>query len=695
VGDRRRPGSVTAPWDWADVLTSEQMRAVQAPGNFLLAACPGSGKTFAAGARFQRQTGAGLRVAATSYTNVGASQIRSVVTGDLGGIVPATSFVGTLHAYLLRYVFYPFAHLVMRSSRAPRVITADAAWGDVMFGGNHRIRAPLSRFQFCPDGTLCYRGELPRGIRSPEEAAEIGRDRARRMKQSYARGGMASADDAMYWTLRVLREFPDLAGAAASRFDELLVDEAQDTSEMQIACLQEMCTSKRLASLVLIGDMDQSIYSFQGASPEGCMQLVRSHGMGIVRLTENRRSSQRICDAAARFRTRSTPDQAVGLTAGCPWQPQLILYDPARPPHAIERFRNRLGALAIDVTDAAVLARSNTFVDALNGGRSAAACGPRPLALGQAALAIHNRVTVTRSQIEAVDGVLAYAAWATHDLGDLDRTQRRSVRQASMRLLTTLPPLGGDLRRWIGDARRALEVQVKTLAERPARTAANVLRTAAGQERLAAADAFSDTAATRVAQTVHDVKGEGRDAVLLVAAPRPSRREPEATVWSRPLTGGAVPSDEAEEIRIVFVALTRARRYCAVALPQDSDPAVVAAFESAGFVVHDAARASVVASPPRPPSRSAPAPEVDAFQDEAPPAGGHGSVADGLIRRIRTGSCGCLGCNGHLDGPFQSRERWLGCPVCGCLWMVSLIHGYIYACRVPNSAASGTGHANR
>jgi DNA helicase-2/ATP-dependent DNA helicase PcrA len=687
VGDRPRPSDVIPPREWPDILTPQQMHAVEAAGNFLLEACPGSGKTFAAGARFRRWTDAGLRVAATSYTNVGANQIISVVTGDLGGSVPAMSFVGTLHAYLLKYVFYPFAHLVMGSSRAPRVITADDFWDDVVFGGNNRIRAPVSRFQFRPDGTLCYRGELPRGIRSQEEAIDMGQVQALRMKQSYAIGGIASPDDAMHWTLRVLREFPDLAGVVASRFDEVLIDEAQDTSEMQIACLEEMCTSKRLASLVLIGDLDQSIYSFQGASPDRCMQLVRAHGMGIIRLTENRRSSQTICDTTARFRARDGPDRAVGPTADCPWPPELIFYDPARPEQAVQRLRIRLQALGVHCKDAAVLARVNTFVNTLNGGLAAAPCRPRPLALGRAVITLQDGLTITRGQIEAVDRVLAYTAWGMHELGDLDQTQRRAVRRVSMRLLTTLPALDCDLRRWIGQARHALDVQVRTLVKQPSHKASDVLRAAAGQEELAAADAFRIAAAAPMAQTVHDVKGEGRDAVLLVAAPRPRRREPEATVWSRPLTGGPLAPADAEEIRIVFVALTRARRYCAVALPADSDPAVVEAFESAGFIARDVERPSAVAPQSRTGNRIAPAAEPaseDTFHDEAPPAGGYGSVADGLIRRIRTGMCCCQDCKGRLDGPSDSLEQWRGCTVCGCMWMVSFIHGHLYACRVPN-----------
>ena len=111
----------------------------------------------------------------------------------------------------------------------------------------------------------------------------------------------ATYDDAMYWSLLVLRRFPAVAAAVAGRFDELLVDEAQDTSELQLACLVELCTTDRLRSLVLVGDLEQSIYSFQGATPQELADVVRHRNLTPMSLVENHRSSQHLCDAAVHF----------------------------------------------------------------------------------------------------------------------------------------------------------------------------------------------------------------------------------------------------------------------------------------------------------------------------------------------------------------------------------------------------------
>ena len=95
-------------------------------------------------------------------------------------------------------------------------------------------------------------------------------------------------------------------------------------------------------------------------------------------------------------------------------------------------------------------------------------------------------------------------------------------------------------------------------------------------------------------RTVHDLRGESRNAVLVVADRLRSRaRGPQGALWSRPLLGETVPPEEAEELRIVFVALTRARRYCAVALPTDTEPQIIEGFKAAGFTLDPAADSAV------------------------------------------------------------------------------------------------------
>jgi DNA helicase II / ATP-dependent DNA helicase PcrA len=443
---------------------------------------------------------------------------------------------------------------------------------------------PVSRFRFRPDGSLCIRSVPARFKHDADAAAALGQTDALRLKLNLARGGRVSFDDAMYWSLRVLLEHPDVASVIAARFQELLVDEAQDTSELQLACLDALCATGRLHSLVLIGDLEQSICSFTGASRVGCESLAEQRGLTAIELTENHRSSQRICDVAVHFCSREQPDRAVGEDADCPWQPELTIYPADDPARAVDAFRARLAELGHDDKDAAVLARRNDLVAELNGRTTPIAVRPRPLALGRAVSALRGAATLGRRDVEAVERIVAFTAWDTTDLGLLEPERRWGLRKATMRLLERAPELELDLRTWIRNAATALTDAAGTLASTPAHAAGHVLQSASGHEAHVAGSIFVPPAPTLSAQTVHDIKGESRGAVLVVVQPRrASRQGSQSALWSRPLIGGAVSAEEAEELRIAFVALTRARRFCMLALPGDSGDDVVDAFCSAGF----------------------------------------------------------------------------------------------------------------
>lgn len=569
-----------------DFVTTHQLPAVLADGDIFLTACPGSGKTRAGGVRLARLAEDGVRVAACSYTNVGVEQIRRVLSVDLGRTLGPEHFVGTLHSFLLRYVLYPFGHLATGSDESPTLIGDDGGWPDVVFDGDNRVRMPVSRFRYRPDGTLCVRSVPAKFKHQPDTAARLGQSDALQIKRSYAANGFVSFDDAMYWALRVLETQPELALAVAGRFDELIVDEAQDTSELQLACLGTLHRTGGLRSLVLIGDLEQSISSYTGASRTGCEALAAERGLTHVALSENHRSSQKICNVAVHFSARATADVAVGEHKDCPIDPELLLYPADEPAQAVARFRDRLIEHSHDVADAAVLARGNALVDDLNGLTTVVDIAERPRRLGRAVSALRGADTIGRRDLEAVDRIVAFSAWGSQDLALLGDHERWTVRQATMRLLHGAPELALDLRTWIRQAAGVLGGEVEALVDDgPKHAAGRVLRSASGQEGHVAADVFRPVVRELRAQTIHDIKGESRGAVLVVVDRLRSRkRGAQGALWSRRLTGESITAEEAEELRIAFVALTRARRICALALPSNVGPEVVEAFEKAGFV---------------------------------------------------------------------------------------------------------------
>ncbi len=568
------------------ILTEQQQAVVDAEGDFLLLACPGSGKTRSAAERTARLVRTrGTKVAVCSYTNVGAERIGSVLSKDLGVFLDREHFLGTIHKFLLRYVIHPYAHLV-GAERGPFI--HEGAWPDVRVHNDNAQRIALDRFRFSADNKLIA-PKNPRGVHgTPEEiVASVGAEVIRRKRGFFRTAGILSADDAMWIALRILRKFAVVADAVAGRFDEILLDEAQDTSELQLACLDILHATGRLRSLVLVGDLEQSIYSFMGANVTRCENLAADRGLQMLSLTENHRSSQLICDVARHFCSRGVADKAVGPHAGCEIRPEVMLYPAKNPQSATESYRARLAAHDIAAEKATVLARSWKVVDALNGQTPLFKETDRQDVVGQLAARLAAG-TLTRNDVKAAQRLLAYCAWDVTRVDEVDDAQRINLRRATSALLGRLPALEGDLRAWLTAARGVLhEVAASLAGKAPAHAGGRVVTTKAAWAEHQAVEVFAPAPLDLRARTVHAFKGEDSEAVMVVVR-RMIASDPTAQIelWEAAVAGTEIDPEKAEERRVVFVALTRAQRYCLVALPDDARGRDVAAkCANLGFLV--------------------------------------------------------------------------------------------------------------
>src|SRR6266566_946813 len=107
-------------------------------------------------------------------------------------------------------------------------------------------------------------------------------------------------DDTIYFSVQLLTQEPSVAARQSRRFTHLMVDEFQDTNFAQSRLLELLAGSER--NLCVVGDDDQSIYKFRGAS---VANLRRFHAVfpdaAVVRLEENYRSRGPILRAAGRL----------------------------------------------------------------------------------------------------------------------------------------------------------------------------------------------------------------------------------------------------------------------------------------------------------------------------------------------------------------------------------------------------------
>jgi DNA helicase II / ATP-dependent DNA helicase PcrA len=111
-------------------------------------------------------------------------------------------------------------------------------------------------------------------------------------------------DDLIMTTVELLQEHRDVAERYRERFKHVLVDEYQDTNHAQYVLVREL---SRDAELAVVGDADQSIYAFRGATIRNILEFERDFpNATVILLEQNYRSTQTILNAANAVIARNT-----------------------------------------------------------------------------------------------------------------------------------------------------------------------------------------------------------------------------------------------------------------------------------------------------------------------------------------------------------------------------------------------------
>jgi DNA helicase II / ATP-dependent DNA helicase PcrA len=292
-------------------MNPPQREAVVHTGSpLLIVAGAGSGKTRVLTHRIawqMRHQGVGPgQFMAITFTNKAAAEMRERVAALVGRRANAM-WVSTFHSMCVRILRREYRHLGLSSTFSiydaddSRRLVATVARGLDLDAKKYSPRGLLARIS-------AWKNELVPPIEAVDAAATEAEKRTAEVYTIYQdrlqQSNSLDFDDLIGRTVDLLTRFPDVAEYYRRRFRHILVDEYQDTNHAQYMLVRALAAgsddgSVKPAELCVVGDADQSIYAFRGATIRNIVEFERDYPEArTILLEQNYRSTQRILSAA-------------------------------------------------------------------------------------------------------------------------------------------------------------------------------------------------------------------------------------------------------------------------------------------------------------------------------------------------------------------------------------------------------------
>lgn len=319
----------------ADLNPPQREAVVHTGGPVLVVAGAGSGKTRVLTRRIahlvsQRKVHPGSILAIT-FTNKAAAEMRHRVV-DLVGNRAKLMWVSTFHSACVRILRNEIARFGMSrtfsiyddtdAKRLMQLVLRDLELDPKRFP----VRAVLNWVSNCKNELVDSESARSRATEGTAEEtyADAYAEYQRRLKAANA----LDFDDLIMTTVHLLQAFDDLREQYRRRFRHVLVDEYQDTNHAQYALIRELCSANpgggdgpevEPPELMVVGDSDQSIYAFRGATIRNILDFENDFpGARTIVLEQNYRSTQNILNAANAVITRNSgrPEKRLWSDAG-------------------------------------------------------------------------------------------------------------------------------------------------------------------------------------------------------------------------------------------------------------------------------------------------------------------------------------------------------------------------------------------
>jgi DNA helicase-2/ATP-dependent DNA helicase PcrA len=586
----------------ADLNPAQREAVITTSGPVLIQAAAGTGKTRVISRRTAYAVATGVvpadQVLVVTFTEKAAGEmVERLAALGLPGVTART-----FHAHSLSQLrhFWPSRH---DGRPLPETLASKAQLLGPMarrLPGHYRftpVKDLADEIEWAKSRRVTVAG-YPAAAGAADRRTPIPLDLMARVYAEYERAkdrsGRLDFDDMLTLTVDLLEGDPDAAAIVRARKRWFSVDEYQDTNPLQERLLELWAGDSD--DICVVGDEDQTIYTFAGASPALLTGFASRHpGTTVVTLAENYRSTPQVLELANRL--LAADGRPKRLIATHPSGPVPTIIRHATAAAELEALAARAAALIATGTPAAeiaVLVRTN------------AQLAPLEEALTRRGLAFRIRGVrfFDRPEVRAATDLVRKASLPTG--ADL-AADVRALFESELGLADDLADTGDEARERAAALETLLAILAERLREEPATDAAAYLaelRRRAAHEREGAVDGIN-------LLTYHRAKGLEWDAVFL----------PMLEEGSLPIRGTADDDTIAEERRLLYVGITRARTHLALSWAERRDV-------RGGEVRRRRSRFLEGLGPP-PPRR------VVQLPDAVPPPDRVGEGTDGLFEALR------------------------------------------------------------
>ena len=572
-----------------------------------LKACPGSGKTEVIGIKsayeIHKWQSKHSGIAVITFTISAAKELNSRVR-KFGAVSTETfpHFIGTFDSWIHNYILQPFCHYLTGypgkdGDKSMRLVDVESSAGFLsnyttnIFKDGQTRPVRVTEYYYDYQNNLQGQNDRIDGfLKSLTAANDI--KALKENKKKFIKAGFVTYPDVEWLSNILLNSYPVLQERLAQRFPVIIVDECQDLSKGQINILDLL--RNKGTNLHFVGDLNQSIYEFRKVTPQDIEAYIQNSGFVIRQLTNNYRSCQSIVDITEKIIGNQV--SIIGHENQMCQRPCVLWqYDDQTFTQLPQMFEDFILANGMDKKKSVILARGKTTIANLRTQKDKYGYSKPELL----AIALHCWHKTERNT-EDINNALFYLGRALCLLafggqGDsrnqycpdgYDHVEWRLLLKMILDQSKSIYPfieLNQELTwtKWIPKLKLFLQPLWNELIGKTAEwaDASLKLRSPGGMKDVHVKNSCSQVGVKNMFRTttIHSVKGETLNAVLLVSHPNKLSPGGHFSHWLK--EGNYDP----EHIRFAYVAMSRPKYALIIATPKLKN-AELAKLQNLGFI---------------------------------------------------------------------------------------------------------------